>query len=116
VAQLLFLFITIPFVELMLLLMLSERMGWAATLGLVVFTGIVGASLAKHQGLRTIQKLQNEVSSGQMPAAALMDAGMILVKVTTVNFEDVARRNENVVDGEVVQPRTQPADSTRLES
>ena len=78
-AQLLFLFIAIPFVELALLLMLSERMGWAATLGLVVVTGIVGATLAKLQGLRTIQKLQEEVAGGQMPTTALMDAAMILV-------------------------------------
>ncbi len=78
-AQLLLLFITIPFIELVLLLMLSERMGWAPTLGLVVFTGVVGANLARHQGLRTIQKLQQEVSGGQMPATALMDAAMILV-------------------------------------
>ena len=134
----------------MLLLMLSERMGWAATLGLVVLTGIVGAALAKHQGLRTIQKLQNDVAAGQMPKDALMDAGMILVagallltpgvltdlvgfsllipffrsayrkalagfikrnfKVTSVNFEEVMRRDENVVDGEVVTPSPKSID------
>jgi UPF0716 protein FxsA len=79
VPQLLFLFIAIPFVELVLLLMLSARMGWPMTLGLVVVTGIVGATLAKLQGLRTIQKLQQEVNDGQMPTTALMDAAMILV-------------------------------------
>ena len=76
---LLLLFIVLPFVELFLLMQLAEHFGAWHTLGLVVLTGVVGATLAKLQGLRTIQRLQEEVAQGRMPTTSLLDAGMILV-------------------------------------
>ena len=76
---LLLLFIVLPFVELLLLMQLAEYFGAWHTLGLVVLTGVIGATLAKLQGLRTIQRLQEEVAQGRMPTTALLDAGMILV-------------------------------------
>lgn len=78
-ALLLTLFIVLPFVELFLLMQLAEHFGSWHTLGLVILTGVVGAALAKQQGLRTIQRLQQEVEQGRMPTNALIDAGMILV-------------------------------------
>jgi len=79
VAGLLFLFIVVPFVELFLLMRLAEWFGTLPTFGLVIFTGIVGAALARHQGFRTLRQIQSELSDGHMPTRALIDAGMILV-------------------------------------
>ena len=54
VAKLLLLFILVPAVELALLIELGQRIGTAATIGLIVVTGIAGAALARNQGLRVI--------------------------------------------------------------
>jgi len=76
---LLLLFIVVPFVELALLLKLAEVTSWLHTLGLVIVTGIVGTWLARSQGLRTYQKIQQSLSAGQMPTDSLIDAAMIFV-------------------------------------
>jgi UPF0716 protein FxsA len=77
--RLLLLFIALPAAELALLIEIGARVGTAATLGLIVVTGIVGASLARQQGLRVIGTLQQELTEGRLPATSLVDGLMILV-------------------------------------
>ena len=77
--RLLLLFIALPAAELALLIEIGTRVGTAATLGLIVVTGIVGASLARQQGLRVIGTLQQELTEGRLPATSLVDGLMILV-------------------------------------
>ncbi len=72
-------FIAIPFIELMLLLYLADHIGPVWTLGIIVFTGILGASLARWQGWRTYMRIQDELQNQRMPTDSLADAGMILV-------------------------------------
>lgn len=79
VGRLLLLFILVPAVELALLIELGQAIGTAATIGLIVVTGIVGASLARHQGLRVITKVQSELAEQQLPTSSLMDGLMIIV-------------------------------------
>ena len=50
--RLLLLFTIVPLVELALLFWIAERTDWLFTIALVIITGIVGASLARHEGLR----------------------------------------------------------------
>lgn len=77
--QLFLLFTLIPLAELWLLLFLSRRVGLLPTLGLVVFTGALGAWLARTQGLRAFAAVQAELNSGRMPTTSLLDGLMILV-------------------------------------
>lgn len=77
--RLLFLFIVVPLVELALLVKIGEIIGFWPTIGLVVVTGIIGASLAKAQGLRVFIKIRNELNAGRLPAAELLDGLLILV-------------------------------------
>lgn len=77
IGLLLFLFITVPLVELTLLLWLSAHEGWVVTLGIVLFTGILGTLLARSQGFSTWQKIQQQLAAGQMPGSAVADAAMI---------------------------------------
>ena len=77
--RLFILFVTVPFVELALLLWLSQVTDWRLTFALVVLTGIVGAILAKSQGLRAWQNVQQQMRNGNPPTEALLDAAMILV-------------------------------------
>ena len=77
--NLLLLFIVLPAVELMLLIEVGKRIGTVETIGLIVLTGIVGASMARSQGLRVLSHVQQEVAGGKMPTESLVDGIMILV-------------------------------------
>ena len=77
--RLLFLFIAVPAVELILLIEIGQRIGTLATLGLIVGTGIVGASLARQQGISTFARLQKDLADGRLPAEPIVDGVLILV-------------------------------------
>jgi UPF0716 protein FxsA len=77
--KLLLLFITVPFVELTLLLYLADRTNWMVALAMVVIPGVVGTWLAQSQGWRTWVCIQTELAAGRMPTAALLDAALIFV-------------------------------------
>ena len=78
-AILLFLFIVVPFVELYILIELGSRIGAVPTLGIVVLTGMVGAALAKQQGLGVFYRIRTELSYGQMPGDVIFDGVMVLI-------------------------------------
>ncbi len=76
---LLVLFICTPFIELALLLKVHEYLGTMWTLAIVVVTAITGWWLARSQGLRTYRRIREELATGRMPQASLVDAIMIFV-------------------------------------
>jgi len=69
----------LPALELALLIEVGRRIGTGPTIGLIVLTGVVGASLARSQGLQVIGRLQSETAAGRLPASELMDGLMILI-------------------------------------
>lgn len=77
--RLLLLFTTVPLIELALLVVIDRHIGLPATLGLVIATAMVGAWLAKSQGLRVLARLQSDMAAGRMPAEPLLDGLMIFV-------------------------------------
>lgn len=77
--SLFFLFIVVPLIELMILLKLAEVTSFGWTFALVVFTGVVGAALARAQGWSVIRRMQQEMQAGKAPAKSLADALMIFV-------------------------------------
>ena len=72
-------FILIPAVELALLLEIGKRIGTLATLVLIVATGVLGAALARRQGLGVLRAARAEAAAGRLPAAALVDGVIILL-------------------------------------
>lgn len=78
-ARLLFLFIVVPVAELYLLVQVGSRIGLMPTLGLIVLTGFVGATLARWQGLSILSKIQNELRSGRPPALEMLEGAMIVI-------------------------------------
>ena len=77
--KLLLLFTLVPLAELYLLLQIAARTSLTFTFVLVLVTGIVGAMLARRQGLGWRQRLQAELQSGQVPTTPLLDGLMIFV-------------------------------------
>ena len=75
---LLLLFVTVPLVELFLLIKLFTVIGFPFTIGLVLLTGLIGYTLAKWQGLEVVQSIHNEIQEGRMPTDKMMDGVMIL--------------------------------------
>jgi len=77
--RLLLLFIVVPFVELVLLLSIGARIGLWPTLGIIVITAIIGASLTKAQGAAVMIKAQTAMREGRMPHAEVLDGLMIII-------------------------------------
>lgn len=78
-ASLLAAFVLMPLIELAVLLRVHQAIGMASTLGIVIFTGAVGAGLARFQGLQVVRAIRLDLAEGRMPAPRLMDGLMILV-------------------------------------
>lgn len=76
---LLFLFILVPAVEVTILAQIVGAIGGWNTLLLVVITGVVGAALAKQQGLGLLRQIQAETAAGRVPTGSLVDGAIILV-------------------------------------
>jgi len=72
-------FIFLPILELWVLFKVDAHLGFGATILLVVMTGVVGAWLARAQGLMVMLQLRRDLAEGRMPAPRLIDGAMILV-------------------------------------
>ncbi len=77
--RLLLLFTAVPLVELFLLVKMGTVVGVGPTIALVIFTGVLGAWLARQQGLGVLHRLRVELAEGRLPADALIDGLLILV-------------------------------------
>ncbi len=77
--RLLLLFILVPAVELALLIEIGRQIGTLATLGIIAGTGILGAALARHQGLGILKSIRREMNAGRLPATSMIDGIMVLL-------------------------------------
>ena len=78
-AKLLFLFITVPLVEFILMMRIGMRIGFGPTFAIILITGFIGAWLTKVQGVRTLRRFQKATSEGRLPHQEVLDGVMILV-------------------------------------
>ena len=72
-------FVIVPLVELYLLIQVGEVIGAPATIGLVIATALLGAALARREGLRTFLAIQETVAAGRLPTDDLIEGVMILL-------------------------------------
>ena len=79
--KLLALFIVLPLLDLWLLSALAgdSCLGVGFAVGLVISTGLIGASLAKRQGLTAWRNFNREIGQGVLPADAMLDGVLILL-------------------------------------
>ncbi|NBI08174.1 FxsA family protein [Senegalia massiliensis] len=77
--KLILLFTVIPIVELFILFQIAEITSGFATVLLVIFTGVVGAYLAKSQGRIIILRIRTDLNRGKMPANELINGLCVLV-------------------------------------
>lgn len=77
--KLFLLFTLVPIVELYLLITIGEVIGAPATLAIVVLTGLLGAALARHEGVRVLRAWQEAVSRAEIPEEGVVSSLLVLV-------------------------------------
>jgi UPF0716 protein FxsA len=70
-------FIAVPLAEMLLLFEVSDQIGGLPTLGLVVATAVIGVQVLKQQGIATLTRANERLSSGELPAQEIIE-GMLL--------------------------------------
>lgn len=73
------LFITIPIVEMWLLISVGRHIGALPTITLVVATAVIGVYWLRQQGFSTLLKLNERVSAGELPAREITEGVIIAV-------------------------------------
>ena len=73
------LFVVTPLVELAILIYLGTLIGTLNTILIVVITGILGAFLARTQGLATLSRIRSSMERGVLPSDELFQGAIIVV-------------------------------------
>jgi len=75
---LIILLVTVPLLELALLIQVGSPLGILPTVLLCIFTAVLGATLIRIQGLQTLQRVQSKLDQKEIPAVDLI-GGLILL-------------------------------------
>jgi len=76
---LLLLFLSIPLIEIYLLIQVGEVIGAMPTVLMVVFTAVLGAMLLRVQGLSTLRRVQAVSARGEVPALEMLEGVMLMI-------------------------------------
>jgi UPF0716 protein FxsA len=72
-------FVALPLIELAVLIKTGQVIGFWATMGIVVGTGLLGAHILMRQGWTTMRRMQEAVAKGQPPVAPVIDGAFLVV-------------------------------------
>jgi len=73
------LFTALPLLEIYLLVKIGTTLGLWPTVLIVVGTGVVGALLARHEGIYILRSVLEKFRNGQLPAQELIDGAILLI-------------------------------------
>ena len=83
-ALLALLFLVIPATEIYVILKVGSLLGVGPTLAVIAVTALVGAALAKSQGVAALRQIQTSMAQGQGAAAAIVEGVLVLVAGVTL--------------------------------
>ena len=69
----------IPLIEIYLLIKIGSHVGAFNTVLIVILTGLLGAWLARLEGIRTMTKVRENLNRGELPAEEILDAMLIFI-------------------------------------
>ncbi|WP_235679121.1 FxsA family protein [Aquibium microcysteis] len=72
-------FLVVPLLEIAAFVLVGSRIGVLATLGMVLFTAVVGSVLLRVQGFGLLRRIQAETDAGRVPGRELVHGAMILL-------------------------------------
>lgn len=75
--RILLLLMLLPVLEIAALVWLADLTNWLVVLGVLLGAGVLGAFLARQQGVRSLRRLSRELGEGQLPADAMFDAVLV---------------------------------------
>jgi|ETNmetMinimDraft_23_1059889.scaffolds.fasta_scaffold69688_3 UPF0716 protein FxsA len=78
-AVLLLLLLSVPLLEIYLLISIGRVIGAGTTVFVVVLTAVIGAWLLRLQGLQTLRRVQSAADKGELPAVELVEGLMLLI-------------------------------------
>jgi UPF0716 protein FxsA len=76
---LLLLFVVAPLAELYVIVQVAHSIGALDTILLLFLVSVVGASLAKRQGLAVLRRMQATVAQGRVPSRELVDGALVIL-------------------------------------
>lgn len=74
----LLLFVSMPIIEIGVMLKVGGAIGWWSTLAVVILTAIIGTNMLRQQGLATLNTARQRLDAGEMPAQQMLE-GMLLL-------------------------------------
>lgn len=78
------LFAIVPLIELYLLMEIGQTIGTGLTIAIIILTGVVGAYLAKNQGISKVLEIQNKLGVGELPGMEILEGVLILISGITL--------------------------------
>lgn len=78
-AVLLFALLSVPLLEIYLLISIGALIGAGATIVVVILTAVLGAWLLRLQGLQTLARVRTAINHGELPALELIEGVILLV-------------------------------------
>lgn len=73
------LFLAVPLIEIYLLIEVGQVIGAPLTIVAVVGTALLGAALARYQGMVTVTRLYTQLNTGELPTQTLFEGACLLV-------------------------------------
>jgi UPF0716 protein FxsA len=77
--KLFFLFAVMPIIEIALLIEVGDRIGGWPTIGLVILTAAIGATLVRMQGVATLFQARRKLDMGQIPGQEMVEGLMLAI-------------------------------------
>lgn len=74
-----FSFIAMILIEIAIFIVVGKLIGVFNTLLLIILTSIIGAVVAKKQGMYSIQNMQTNIKQGEAPGPAMVDTFLIFI-------------------------------------
>ncbi len=78
------LFLAVPAVEIYLIIEVGGLLGPWATLAVIAVTALIGASLAKSQGMAVLNNLQASIAQGKGTGTAIVEGVLVLAAGVTL--------------------------------
>lgn len=76
---LLLIIITVPLIELFIIVWASSHIGIWSMISLIILTGLIGSTLARRQGIAILRRAQTNMQNGQLPGEEVIDGICIFI-------------------------------------
>ncbi|GAA5215478.1 FxsA family protein [Corallincola platygyrae] len=73
------LFVLVPILEISVIIQVGSVLGAIPTIGLMIISAMVGASLVRSQGIATMFSVRQKLSMGEMPSTEIVEGLLLLV-------------------------------------